>query len=341
MDIIFFVSMFRFVFGLKSATILVYLHCMKLLLSSLLFFILVSCTNGNDKVLVLKKKKYNPFVINLAHTFSQNESNMSFPIWFADTIIKEKKIKKLTRHLYPSFTEGKTVASTPKESKEYFFNADGEVEKMIVNQFYEYVTVSSLTFDYSAQKDEFGYSPVDFEPMGESKNRDLADQYSIFEKVEYSDKFLVYRNEESGDYLFYMLNKKNWGALSVDSILRPTPSDRVAFGQPNKVVKSYNVENTVNEFGTVDYSYNSEYPTEIVSESFPFHHKRTIEYDEAGDCTGFVDSTFSGSKYLTRRKSNFVFKDNLPVRLIHESKSNNASRGFIQVEELKYEFFEE
>ena len=52
-----------------------------------------------------------------------------------------------------------------------------------------------------------------------------------------------------------MLNKKYWGALSVDSILEPRPIDRVVLGSPHFPFKSYRVENKVKEKDVVEYRY--------------------------------------------------------------------------------------
>tara|TARA_R110002050_G_scaffold123753_1_gene242562 strand:- start:1831 stop:2709 length:879 start_codon:yes stop_codon:yes gene_type:complete len=290
----------------------------------------------------LSKKKYQPFIINLVHTFSKKETNMSFPIWFADSIISQKRVRKIVHHIYPSTTSIEQ-GTIPKESKSYLFNQEGEVERVEIDQFYEYVTVGSLVFDYSAKKDPYGYSPVSFVQRNKDEKVNFSEHYSIYEKIEYSEKFLVYQNEDSGDYLFYMLNRINWGALSVDSILKPTPADRIFYGNPNVIEKSYQVENTVMEFNSTSYNYDpsKKYPLEMESNHFPFRKKRTIEYDANGRCEGFVDSTFSDTKYLTRRYSRFVYDNGLPIKLVHESKSNNNENGFIQVEEFEYEFIEE
>ena len=322
--------------------LLLNLHMMKsLLLCSILFTgLLFSCSENKKEILHLKHKKYQPFIINLAHTFSDDELNMSFPIWFADSIIRENGIVKIIRHIYPSNSNENQESQIPKESKYYHFNEEGQILSVEINQFYEYIKVGSLKFDYLAQKDEFGYAPVEMKFKEIAQNEEIADQFSLYEKVEYAEKFLVYKNEHSGDYLFYMLNRENWGGLSVDSILRPTPNDIIVLGSPNVPSKSYQVENTVNEFKVVNYSFDNShrYPTEVRKNNFPFHHKRSVVYDANGNCTGYIDSTFNGSDYLTRRNSQFVFKDGLPIKIIHESKSNNSEHGFMQIEEFEYEF---
>jgi len=315
---------------------------MKIVRFICLVIFFTSCSEGEEKILHLSKQKYQPFIINLVQTYSDKETNMSFPIWFADSIISKKNIKKIVHHIYPASNDTEQSA-IPKESRSYSFNDEGEVERVEIDQFYEYVTVGSLVFDYSAKKDQYGYSPVSFVPRKKKKGDNFSEHYSIYERVEYSEKFLVYKNEESGDYLFYMLNRKNWGALSVDSILRPTPADQIFFGTPKAIEKSYQVENTVKEFNGSTYQYDKskKYLLEVESNHFPFRKKRTIEYDANGRCEGFVDSTFSDTKYLTRRYSRFVYDNGLPIKLVHESKSNNNENGFIQVEEFEYEFIEE
>ncbi len=306
----------------------------------LIILVFSSCSEVKKKMIRTKKVEHQSFLINLGHTYSEVENNVSFPIWFNDTLVKNRKIKSISRHIFPPYDGSEADKQIPIETKSYQFDEKGEVLKFEVDRFYEYVKVGSLTFDYLAAKDEYGYSPVQI--SNTTEKNEIADQFSIFEKEEYAEKFLVYKGQESGDYLFYLKNKANWGGLSVDSILRPTPNDIVVFGTPMKPNKSYQVENTVNEFNVVKYNYSKgdDFLLKQEINKFPFHTLRSIEYDDKGQCVGFIDSTFSGEKYLTRRNSRFIFEKGLPVKLIHESKSNNAEHGFIQVEEFVYEFME-
>ena len=174
--------------------------------------------------------------------------------------------------------------------------------------------------------------------MINSKNDETFEQFLLYDKVDYQENYLVYQNTKSGYYLFYMLKKEYWGTLSVDSIFKPNPQDLIVFGSPLTQQKKYFVENKVNESEVVQFYYSpNNSPTEIKTERFPFHYKRTITYNEYGNCIGFIDSTFSNGEFLTGRNSTFVFEDELPTKIIHQSTSNN--KLFIQVETFKYDFY--
>ena len=95
--------------------------------------------------------------------------------------------------------------------------------------------VEDVTFNYSNVKDEMGYSDVEI-LKGEHQIEEEGD-YTVHNKERYLEKFLVYSNVKTGNYLFYMLDKKNWGPLTVDSILNPTPTDLIVLGSTTKPQK--------------------------------------------------------------------------------------------------------
>jgi len=275
----------------------------------------------------------------MTHSFSENERNMSFPNWFDEDFIQKKNIKSIRRKLFPSSHHNNPEELNPKEWKTYYFDTDGSLKSINITQFYEYITVADINFEYKTLKDDYGYSPVQLVYEKNENNNEAIDQFNVYDKVDYQKNYLVYQNAKTGDYRFYMLKKEYWGTLSVDSIFDPNPQDIIVFGSPLSPRKEYFVENKVNESNIVFTHYSPQgFPIEIKSEKFPFQYKRTIIYDKAGNCNGFIDSTFSNNEYLTRRNSHFILENGLPVELIHESKSNN--KLFIQVETFDYDFFQ-
>jgi len=154
---------------------------------------------------------------------------------------------------------------------------------------------------------------------------------------------MAYVNIENGNYLFFLPNEKHWGALSVDSILGPTGEDLVVYGTPEKPTKRYHVVNRVNESDvkTIEYGKKTNNPTEIKFEREPFDYKRTIEYNKKGDCTGFVDSTFSMDRYLMRKHSEFTFANNqLPTSVTHTSAQTNDNEKNFQIETFDYTYYD-
>lgn len=317
---------------------------MRLKLVSLfcLVLVLTSCSEEKNRPFLKRKVNYQPFLFNMQHFFSNQENSLSFPIWFNDSVLKKNKIQGIKISGFPSSQSEEVDQSAPKSVKSYAFNEDGEVLSVTYEQFYENVKVGSYTFNYATSKDEFGFSKVE-KVIEKEGNQDEAEQYSIFQKEQYGDKFLIYRDELTGDYLFYMLKQKNWGALSVDSIFNPTIDDNIVFGSPMYPVKTYRVENVVKEMDVVELKYDksNEYLVSKLHDEYPFQNHRTINYTKEGVCTGFVDSTFSGEKFLKARQTKFQKEKELPIKIIQESKSNDAASSYYQIETIEYSFFEE
>lgn len=297
-------------------------------------FFLFACNGEKRRMFKNKTKPAKPFVFNMQHYFSDLENQVSFPVWFNDSVIKKHQVKSLTRSIYPNKTEDES--SLPKVVKKYLFAEDGSLSQINVKRYYESVLVEDVTIDYEDKKDEAGFSKVSFSnAIMEDGQRD---QYQVYEKEKYSDRFLVYSDEETGDYLFYMLNEEHWGALSVDTILQPTPEDWIVLGTPGHPIKKYKVFNTVTEKFVTDYGYrkSDDAIVSIKFEKYPFYYRRYITYSEQGDCNGYVDSTFSGEDYLTRTVSTFQMGENkLPVKLQHKKEGEGDYEVF------EYEYFEE
>lgn len=301
------------------------------ILPAILIF-LISCNAIRKKRRHEKTRPVQTFIFNMESVFTDAEQNVSFPIWFNDSIIKNNKIKRVVRNIYPIGNPDKYTS--PKETRLYDFNEQGGLISVSIKKFYDNMTVEDVTFIYSSVKDEMGYSDVKI-VNGEHQIEDEGD-YTIHLKEEYSDKYLVYSNENTGDYLFYMLNKKNWGALSIDSILHPTPADLIVLGSTFKPLKMYRVHNTVSESNVVDLSYNKNGRVieRISFEKYPFYYKRYISYSDNGYCTGFIDSTFSSDRYLTRTKNTFQTNNkNLPIKLTKKKPGGSGAEIF------QYEYY--
>ena len=303
---------------------------------------LFSCSEERRKAVEKDTREIQPFIFNLEHFFSEEEFNISFPVWFNDTLIKHNGIETITRKVYTSSSEKDTSSASLKEIRTYSFTEEGSISDVHIEHYYDNIMVASMAFTF-LERDEYGYSPTESRAGTNSKSDlEVLAQFENYFKEEYSDKFLAYSDMKTGDYLFYMLKEKNWGTLSVDSILNPTSHDLIVFGNPQKPRRKYQVENRVNEFNVVDYTYigKGDNLEKIAFDKYPFHYERSILYNDKGRCSGFIDSTFSNEKYLTRRESMFHFEKNLPVRLIHENKSGKSEAGYYQFETFTYTFYE-
>ncbi|MCH2223254.1 MAG: hypothetical protein MK066_00700 [Crocinitomicaceae bacterium] len=268
--------------------------------------------------------------------FSESEKNVSFPIWFNDSIIRVNEIKKMTRRTF-ELNQDTSGVNFPMEVKTYSFDKEGDLSSYQIVQYYENTEVGSVTFYYSNVKDKNGYTDI---KKITSTTNDMESFYTVHHKERYTDNFAAYRNEQNGNYLLCMLNKVHFGALSVDSILNPTPSDVVLLGNPRVPQKIYQVENRVREFNVTNMSYDGK--TNLIEtvdfEKTPFSLKREFLVNADGRCKGFVDSTFTIDKFIFARTSTFdLNKNNLPIRLTHVSSAKGKQGENVQLETFEYE----
>jgi hypothetical protein len=316
---------------------------------ALIAMIISSCTgrSGNRKDQELQGDS--PFIFRMNVFATDAESLVSFPVWFNDSIVAARRIKKITRELHfidieDSIDLGNLSKEVPRERREYLFYPNGQLKEMNVFYFYDDQEIGSIKFSYSGHRDSNGYSKVTLVDEGrmseEQYEEDMDFPFSIHLPVKQTDKYLAYQDGQTGNYLFYMMNRKYWGPLSVDSILHPTYRDQIVLGNPYFPHKCYRVQNKVNERDVqkVSYDRKSRLVKTIMRYEYPFEYKRSILYTNKGLCTGYVDSTFSGNTFLTRVISEMELdKRNNPVKITHRKENSLNRTGRISIELIKYE----
>lgn len=308
-------------------------------LIGVLVALLVAC--GEEKKPLFKRTEPRtlPFIFSMAHYFSDDERTVSFPIWFNDSLIRKHRIHFLRRTLYERQESRDTLHHQPKEVKSYFFDKNGSVKAFELERFYDNFLIGRVHYEYLSKKDENGFALAKKKRF-KGQVPDLGEEFEAYSIEQYAKKFLVYTNEQTGAYLFFMKDPTNWGPLSIDTVLHPEPQDFVVLGTPLEPHKKYRVENMVNESDVVEYTYSKRGGgiKSVQFDQFPFKTKRSMTYDKDGNCTGFIDSTFSNAHMISRRVSRFQFKDGLPVQLIHQIESAKSKSHYTQKERFEYEF---
>lgn len=305
-------------------------------------FLAVLLLVGCSEEVRMKRKKskveLQPSLIRMSHYFSEFEEELSFPVWFDDSLVRKSNIQKLVRKTY-SLNDDSTKLRLPRTVKEYEFDENGGVLSYSVRQYYEGQEVSSMTFEYPKGIDQFGYSE-----LKTSVPNEVLDQskYKVYKPEKYAADFLVYRNVSDGTYLLCMTDEKYYGPLSVDSILNPTAYDLVMLGSPKSPSKRYRVENRVNESDVIDVKYHEKYqlPIELKLDRTPFTYHRIVKYDHQGICNGFTDSTFSIDQLLTVKKSRWSLNElGNPIKMIHKTDTPNNELQNTQIETFEYEYY--
>jgi hypothetical protein len=123
----------------------------------------------------------------------------------------------------------------------------------------------------------------------------------------------------------------------VDSLFSPTPKDIIQYGSPKAPLKSYQIENFVEEKNVAAFSYfqKSSNIKGWRTESYPFLNKVSFILDNQGHYRGVVDSTFSANQYLNRTTSSFIYNEKkLPEKLVYKG------MGEGKYETFQYTFFD-
>lgn len=323
---------------------------MRILLIGWSLFVLFSCqSNGKPKTLVKRERPMS--MINYQIMYSDLANEISFPMWFNDSLIARNKVSRVVRSIYPRIEGVKqvdTTAMVPREQWEYYFREDGSIYRVSHRSFFDDQVISWFNFAYPKVKNTDFYRTVlkdsmvrfgstDFLPSYDENQEDLYHVYSLIEK---EDKFTAFRNAETGNYLFLVSDKKLKNPLEIDRLLGPTPMDKIIIGDFPRPSKIYRVENKVIERDVLNFTYDRGVILRIDKQDYPFLTERSFLYNLQGHCTGYIDSVFSDEKYLTRIKTRFLLnKMNGPNTVIHEKQNPNDVGGFIYVENFRYELY--
>jgi len=321
----------------------------------LTIFSFLSCSSEGKRIFKRKQKSvYTPSIVNLASLLTEEENYISFPNWFNDSIIVSHNINRIVRKSYLKMDDLENevqINFIPREIKEYSFTDKGLVSKLEIQNFYDGQEIGSHVFLFGNKKDENEYCDTKLHHLFyvgiENDDEDeyfeessITTPYKVFEKVEAIKWFSKYQNTETGDYLNFINSPKFWGALSVDSLISPTPKDEIILGVQGRVYKKYQVTNKINEFNVRTYQYDQKIKDKLLNweaNNYPFKQKRDFLYAKNGICYAYIDSIFSNDEFVTRTSSKIYFnklKD--PVRITHLKSNENGDTLFISKDVFEY-----
>lgn len=304
--------------------------------------LITSCGQKEEEEVIVPKQEYNPFLLRMQHFGDRSQMQPSFPVWFDDSIVKARGIRKITRRMISLNDPEDTLDDELSEEHVYRFTKKGALQEWTVRSFYDNLCFETVTLTYDLIKREMtGHCPIKSVKTehfnGGLHKEELAQYYS----VEHTDQIEIYDLKGSSRELMFMKDTLYWGSISIDTVLHPEPEDVIVLGTPKMPHKRFHVENTVKYFNVVEYDYTQNgLMRSMIEENYPFITKRYINYALSGETNGFVDSIFIDDKYLSKKEYRFRLKDGgLPVELnrwVEEGKTKTK----IEQETFIYEFFE-
>lgn len=318
------------------------------------FIALFMASCGEDEPVLQHEPKKTAQWINPLFFNNDFEHELNFPLWFNDSLIRAHQIYKITKRIYPHIVGDTSEINDyhqaiPKEKIEYYFDPNGMVDQVVLYSYFDDREIARATFVYQGNMLATGYRKVVAMPfISLTKDpirdefttelyRDKTHQYSLLSFEMEKKKFASYVDLEKGNHLFVLKHKKNWGPLSVDSIVNPMKQDWVVLGTMRKPYKRYQVENTVRERNIYIYDYwNSGVVKRRIKKTYPFEYRRSYLFGKKNEWKGYIDSTFSEGSFITRTEHQILFDAyERPVEINHR-KSNEEPQGFFYKETLHY-----
>ena len=314
---------------------------MRTILHLLLLTWLVSCTNKKEHA-PIGNIKQPPELLRYSVFQTDNEKYLSFPVLFDKKVLRAHQIVSIKRKYLVIDTTERINGKTLREERRYSFN-NGLLISMELFYYYDDRQVGRMKIGYRKQGFANGFKEANIDrDSGAVTNKEFMESgFQVHQLIEKQRRYAVFKEKSSGRMLFYMFNKAYWGALSVDSILHPSPVDRVVLGSPMFPFKSYRVENKIKEKDASYYFYHPYLKRiqRIVKEDFPFTTTRTYFYDKEGYCNSYVDSTFSSKEFLMRTATRIQLnKEKLPITITHKKETAFRKLGVTSIEQFEYDF---
>ena len=318
---------------------------------------LFSCSDSAKRI--FKKDNstpYEPTLINYAFLLTDEENYISFPNWFNDSIVSSHQILKIVRKSYMRLNEIENESKSnkpfvPSEINEYHFSPTGNIVQLLIRNFYDEKEIGSHIFSYNGKKDKNGYYETSLlhyfnSELTSDQDEDLysenleSNQYKTYDKIKQTSSFYKYQERELGDFLYYIIYPKHWGALSVDSLVSPNPKDEIVLGKQHCFTKKYQVTNTINEYNVRIYNYDKQHTEKIINwvkKDYPFEQKRDFLYYKNGLCYSYIDSIFSDTEFVTRTISTIKYnKKKEPIRITHLKENEHGDTLFISKDVFQY-----
>ncbi len=326
---------------------------MRKIIFILLAFIVFGCKRKEPIVQTEPQKVaqwFNPIFHN-----TDFDHELNFPLWFNASLIREHKIYKITKRIFPrTYADSSTIDPhvLPKEKIEYYFDPNGLVDQLIVYTNYDDREIARATFVYQGNMLANGFRNVQFLPFVSvnkaNKNdpfttelfQDNTHQFSKYQYITTTPKFTGFLDLEKGNYIYALKKSKFWNSLSVDSILHPKKEDWVILGSIRKPHKRYHVESLVKETNVYTYAYwpKSGVIKSWIKNDYPFEYHRSFIYDkESSQWTSYIDSTFSEGNFVTKVENKILFdKYKRPIEINHH-KINDENDGYFYRETYHYQ----
>jgi hypothetical protein len=305
----------------------------------ILIALIIGCEEEKSSPIkkVVKTPPMNKGIINWAFFNSDGFQNISFPVWFNDTVISNRNIEKIhfSMNKFEALDDSTFQDTLPSALYEVHFS-NGNLDIFYVKRFAQEIKIEEQWFKYRKDKDSLGYSlpnvtnNVIYEENGflpifsTLKN---AAQYKRLKLVERDSSTIQYLNTLSAEkeMHIFILDSANWNVHFIDQNFEHPEKNTFYYGFPSQYIESFRIKNLVEKEQLTSYKYFDNgciYQRSTYSNGF--ENRRTFLYDSTGLLTSFVDSLIvEPNDCIESIVSKIDYKEGLP-QFISSFKSQDS-----------------
>lgn len=253
---------------------------------------------------------------------------LSFPLWFDDSLIKKNQITRIVISEM-GVVEDEESQEELRRQRIYSFDESAKIKELELIEYYDGMEIDRKHYFYATKSDADGFVQIRCEKV----SADSGDN-NVYKKDRSTSSYLSFQNTSTEAHLYFLPKKENWGVLSVDTILSATSDDIIAYGTPERPEKIFQIKNKVEEIHSLTFQRDPKTGCLISTQNNeePFATKRSFEYGKWG-VTRFIDSTFSGSGFLSRQVYYFRFQaEGLPTELHRRTNGEGANERLWKIE---------
>lgn len=321
-----------------------------------LFFLFFGCSE--DQAANVKEKVETPpqidQLINWTFFNPDGMQNISFPIWFNDSIVKGKNIKRIHLSINDLGPQDDSTFQDTIPSKFYDIGFSNERLNIVyVKEFSQEIAIEEQWFKYRHDKDSLGYSlpditnnviydENDFLPIFSTLQN--AQHYKRLKFLEIDSSTIHYENTLSAnkEKHVFIKDSSNWNVHFIDQKFDHPEKIVFYFGVPEKHVESFRIKNLVEKN---QISSNKYFENDCIYQHSTFNNgfenRKTFLYDKNGRVTEFVDSLIvEPNDFIERIVSKVEYKNDLPVIVSSYKSHDSLYKTPIKEIRLNYTFNE-
>lgn len=255
----------------------------------------------------------------------------NFPYWFDDSLIASNRIHTIQQKEYSAnfarFSAHSLANVSPDKITTYTFDESGNITSLKIQLFNDGVHFTTKTFHYTSPLNNqslFSNYTAQFESS-------LPIEHQTIRKVLLKDQtpnYISYFDTVNSQYIYFVTNTKLTSPISIDTMLRPNPTDILVIPNLTYPQKIYSVSNKILESNVHEFQYDTF--KNLVRYSYRQSSSKkeiTLNYSSKGYLNGFTGKIFSGD-FLIKEFQQIIqtSKDGRPLKIYENTQKKSLKK---------------